>query len=250
MFRISALQELFRQTGRVRVHPRICYYKEAVSICRRTLEVAIVSAQDAEEEARAGVHAAAWEELGKAFDKAARSLRHALLVVPRGIGPPYPEAGPAILLPCLKQFHAHEGKIAKIADRSTAAADDAEILFAADALLPKLAAHCKRAASRIRSGRSNPGNPIKLAFVSILAEGWMYLTGRKPVTQPERNPFLNFTYSAWEDAGGPPDENFHRQVRAVVANIPETVDPSSIQYGPPETGGSREEFFRVGIEVF
>lgn len=227
-------QALFRQAGRgVRAHARIVSQKHAVEVCRRTLDVAIHNAQDAEEEARASEYAAEWEELEKAYNKAAISLRHALKVASLGNNPPYPQAGPAVLLPHLKQFHAREGIIAEIADRSAAAADDATTLFAADALLHKLAVHSRRAASRIRSGRSNPGDPIKLAFVSILAEGWMYLTGRKPGMQPERNPFLDFTSYAWDDACGPSDKNFHRQVRAVVASLPKTVDPSSMQYRPP-----------------
>ena len=65
----------------------------------------------------------------------------------------------------------------------------------------------------LASKAKNPGDLGKRAFVYRLAEGWIFLTGKKPGRHfdPNRNPFLNFVLAATASHREKADElNFSR----------------------------------------
>jgi hypothetical protein len=63
----------------------------------------------------------------------------------------------------------------------------------------------QRKEARIRKGHQNPGKPDHAAFMRTLAEAWVYLTERKPGSNPDhyKNPFLQFSALAWADVFDP-----------------------------------------------
>jgi hypothetical protein len=85
-----------------------------------------------------------------------------------------------------------------------------EALRKAREILQELAEHAQQRRDRLALGRKNEGDLGKRAFVYSLAEGWIFLTGRRPGRNSTRNPFLRFVKAAWTDAGFGDHENFSR----------------------------------------
>lgn len=67
--------------------------------------------------------------------------------------------------------------------------------------------------------RVNPGQPQKRAFVTALAEGWLFLTGSVPGSGELHNPFLRWAEAAWSDAGGAKDEPLYQALRAARSDV-------------------------------
>jgi hypothetical protein len=70
-------------------------------------------------------------------------------------------------------------------------------------------------------GGKNEPDLAKRAFVYRLAEGWIFLTGRRPGRSynPTRKPFLRFVEAAWKDAGFHSEENFSRALDATLKQL-------------------------------
>ena len=85
---------------------------------------------------------------------------------------------------------------------------DAAILLAARKIAQRLKEAAQRKDARIRKGHQNPGKPDHAAFMRTLAEAWVYLTERKPGSNPDhsKTPFLQFSALAWADVFGPEKE--------------------------------------------
>jgi len=94
-------------------------------------------------------------------------------------------------------------------ERHLQAEKDASILWAARETVLRLKEAAPREEARVREGRQNPGKPDHAAFLRTLAEAWVYLTGRKPGSNPNhsKNPFLRFSALAWADVFGPQKEH-------------------------------------------
>jgi hypothetical protein len=74
--------------------------------------------------------------------------------------------------------------------------------------------------------RHSPKDYQKRAFVRILAEGWIFLTGEMPSKNlvPSRNPFLLVVEAAWLDwleEDSSDTEAFGDALRAVISSIDE-----------------------------
>lgn len=71
--------------------------------------------------------------------------------------------------------------------------------------------------------RQNPGDPTATAFVAVLADAWVMLTGLPPGAGnlPEKNPFLRFATAAWSDWHGPdaPEPAFVGALRASIERL-------------------------------
>jgi hypothetical protein len=81
------------------------------------------------------------------------------------------------------------------------AQEDLGTLQRAQALAEQVAADAERRRREFLAGRKNPGRPDQREFVRILAEGWIFLVGRRPGASPDesKNPFLRFASAAWSD---------------------------------------------------
>ena len=98
---------------------------------------------------------------------------------------------------------------------------------------------------QLKHTRINDPDYGKRAFVYRLAEGWVFLTGKKPGKgrYPHGNPFLRFVDAAANDAGGFEDvEDFYSALRWTLKILDsyERSDPkikksvSAIAAGGPE----------------
>jgi len=73
----------------------------------------------------------------------------------------------------------------------------------------------------LASRRKNEGDMDKRAFVYRLAEGWIFLTGKRPGRSynSRRNPFLRFVEAAWTDAGLCSEQDFSRALDAALRQL-------------------------------
>ncbi len=85
---------------------------------------------------------------------------------------------------------------------------DALVLWNAREVIERLKNAAERKEARVRRGRQNPGKPEHRIFAATLSEMWIFLTGKRPGTNPahDKNPFLRFVTAAWIDVFGH-DEN-------------------------------------------
>ena len=74
----------------------------------------------------------------------------------------------------------------------------------AHSLLDEIRSYARQRKEQLGPTRINDPDYGKRAFVYRLAEGWIFLTGKKPGKGrlPEKNPFLRFVIAAANDAGG------------------------------------------------
>jgi hypothetical protein len=98
---------------------------------------------------------------------------------------------------------------------------EVEALRKAHGILQELAEHAHQRRDRLARAHTNEGDPGKRAFVFSLAQGWIFLTGRKPGRSfdSKRNPFLRFVKAAWTDAGLCGDEDFSRALDNTLARL-------------------------------
>lgn len=95
--------------------------------------------------------------------------------------------------------------------RARAPADLARPILTAQAGLQTgtaQALHERSMADALVLWRQNPGKPEHRIFAATLSEMWIFLTGKRPGTNPahDKNPFLRFVTAAWIDVFGH-DEN-------------------------------------------
>jgi hypothetical protein len=130
--------------------------------------------------------------------------------------------GPSIRVP---KSWAASGRISVgIVQRPQSRADtqrEVEALHKTLGVLQELAEHAQQRRDRLARARKNEGDLGKRAFVFSLAEGWIFLTGRKPGRNfdSSRNPFLRFVEAAWTDAGFGGEENFSRALESTLTGL-------------------------------
>jgi hypothetical protein len=97
-------------------------------------------------------------------------------------------------------------------------------LLEARRALVQLSAHAEKRRKGRAQVRKHEGNLEKRAFVYILAEGYIFLTGERPGKGRylENNPFLRFVKAAADDAGkfkGKKDQDFFSALKSTLKTL-------------------------------
>lgn len=98
---------------------------------------------------------------------------------------------------------------------------DLEAILAARDACAGFANRTQQRRKSLASRRKNEGEVGKRAFVYRLAEGWIFLTGKRPGRSYDRNPFLRFVEAAWKDAGFHTETDFSRALDATLKRLDE-----------------------------
>jgi len=98
---------------------------------------------------------------------------------------------------------------------------DLEALLAARDACAGFASRTQQRRKSLAGRRKNEGDVGKRAFVYRLAEGWIFLTGKRPGRSynSRRNPFLRFVEAAWKDAGLSSEQDFSRALDATLKRL-------------------------------
>jgi hypothetical protein len=180
-----------------RIRSRLIDY--VVPIGRRALEVAIKEAVSQKE---LNPRPSEWKPEWSLIADASQDAVAALARLFRAIDPHGKDA--ALFAPFIRQSRA--GRVvaskADYRDAAEAALRDARILVEAKQIIGKLRADTvmrRDALMGLYPGSSQDHQ--KRAFVRILAEGWVFLTGEMPGKNrdPLKNPFLRVVEAAWMD---------------------------------------------------
>jgi len=199
---------------------------QAVYFARVAMEKAVIAAEGARAELDVGEHIEEWARVGALARAASRSTASLLRTLS---GSYHAERGTETLLPALHQMLAHQRPTLKIAERRRLAAECADTLIRAEAIISEFATHTGKRHREISAKRRNAGDPAKAAFVGILAEGWVFLTGALPGAYKDidQNPFLRFVTAAWADLSETPSDKVYesfvqglRTARVRLAAIP------------------------------
>lgn len=187
-------------------------------IGRRTLEIALNNAGFAAEDVKKTGHIAEWECLTRDAERASEAFN---LLLKSFSGNKLSLGARALQQP-LRQMAVQTTRLDAEA-RIEWAREQADKLLEMQALLKDLSGFTAGMRSGLAIDHKNPGRPIKAAFVQTLAEGWIYLTGKLPGggSESEKNPFLRFVESAWEDAGGEKEESFVQSLRTTLPLLKE-----------------------------
>jgi hypothetical protein len=193
---------------------------DAILFGRRTLEVAVEEARR-RQNFRPSEILARWKRTAMLAERAHRTLNQFINYIgPRGVSPS-DALGPSIRVP--KSWVKSGRMSVGIVQRSQTRADKREFgaLREARKVLQELAKHARQRRLRLAQAAKNDGDPGKRVFVYLLAEGWIFLTGKKPGRNfdPPRNPFLRFVEAAWTDAGFCSDENFSRALESTLTGL-------------------------------
>ena len=195
-----------------------------VWIGRRALEVAITEAVSQKE-----LHPrqSEWESEWSRIVDASQDAVAALARLFKAIDPDGKDA--EHFAPFIRQSRAGgtEASKAGYRDAAESALRDARSLVAAKQIIGKL-----RAATLTRRGAlaalypSSSQDHQKRAFVRILAEGWVFLTGEMPGKNldPSKNPFLRVVEAAWIDWHQVKDSDvaaFGEALNAAISSIDE-----------------------------
>jgi hypothetical protein len=194
---------------------------DAIAFGRRALAVSIEEARK-HEGFRPGELLVSWKRTALLAERSHRTLSQLISHIgPRGV-PSADFLSPSIRVP---RSWAPSGRIkVGIVQRPQSRADaerELEALRKAREILQELAEHARQRRDRLALNRKNEGDLGKRAFVFSLAEGWIFLTGRKPGRNfdPTRNPFLRFVKAAWTDAGFGDHENFSRALESTLTGL-------------------------------
>jgi hypothetical protein len=196
---------------------------DAVLFGRRTLAVAIEDA-NAYENYRPGEALAYWSRTTKLAVRAHAAL-HDLI---KRIGPTGVPSGD-ILVP-MERVPSSWTKSGKITVKllphgqpPNQEKKDLEPLLAARDACAGFASRSQQRWKGLASRRKNEGNLGKRSFVYRLAEGWIFLTGKRPGRSyiSSRNPFLRFVEAAWKDAGFHTETDFSRALDATLKRLDE-----------------------------
>jgi hypothetical protein len=195
-----------------------------VPIGRRALEVAIKGAVSQKE---LNPRPSEWEPEWSRIADASQDAVAALARLFRAIDPDGKDA--EHFAPFIRQSRAGgiEASKAGYRDAAEGALRDARLLLAAKQIIGKL-----RAATLTRRGAlaalypSSSQDHQKRAFVRILAEGWVFLTGEMPGKNldPSKNPFLRVVEAAWIDWHQVKDSDvaaFGEALNAAISSIDE-----------------------------
>jgi hypothetical protein len=184
---------------------------EAIAFGRRSLEVAIEDAR-IYESYRPGEYLAYWTRAAGLADRAHCALKRLI----RHIGPAgVPPSDILIRMDRAPLAWTKSGKMRinlhPPGQPLNQAKNDTDGLLAARVVLAGFADRSRQRRKSLAERRKNEGDMGKRAFVYRLAEGWIFLTGKRPGRNfdPSRNPFLRFVIAAWTDAGfGNSEEDF------------------------------------------
>ena len=165
---------------------------DAIAFGRRTLQVAIEEA-NRRENYKPGEVLASWKRTATLAERAHQTLNQLINHIGSSGVSPSDVLGPSIRVP---RSWAASGRISVgIVQRPQSRADtkrEVELLLNARRVLQELAEHAQKRRDRLARAHKNEGDPGKRAFAFSLAEGWIFLTGKKPGRNFDltRNPFL------------------------------------------------------------
>jgi hypothetical protein len=193
---------------------------DAILFGRRTLAVAVEDA-NAYANYRPGEALAYWSRTEKLAVRAHRTLDDLI----KHIGPAgVPSADILIPIQRVPSSFSKSSLVVNLLPRGQpfdqAKKDFSALLAARDAC----AGFANRTQQRRKSlaiRRKNEGDVGKRAFVYRLAEGWIFLTGKRPGRSynSSRNPFLRFVEAAWKDAGLCSEQDFSRALDAALRQL-------------------------------
>ncbi|TQN61024.1 hypothetical protein FLX27_15265 [Agrobacterium tumefaciens] len=211
------LKRLEQPRGRIRLHKRWngASEQEMIGCLRRCVEAAIHIGFAADEQLKYGEYASDWKTAASMAARASGALSE-LIKHLTGLGSKdLSENGKAYLRPSLFSFHNATATGESITEKNRLAESDAAALVTANEFLLQYADFAKGKSDHLTTGRQHPGKPGKAAFVTTLAESWIWLTGRIPGKGLENNPFLEFVDAAWKDAGEDKEDFIHAMRQAV-----------------------------------
>lgn len=201
IFRIDDIIRGYWSRGELR--PNFSTEQHAVGFGRRVLDVSIHHGISASEVLLKGIWRDDWleaEKLGQsAFDTVAALIKSM-------IGDARPPTVAALLPPLQHMAISNQAlrdQKPQIEVAMAEAQTNAETLINAAALLREMTTFSVKKGDHL-AGRGNPGDPVKVAFVFTMAQGWLCLTGALPSTHTTMvdNPFMQFAAAGWADAGG------------------------------------------------
>jgi hypothetical protein len=173
----------------------------AVYCVRRSLEVAILSAEMAKHDREQGEAIGGWATQRNRADRAAKAVRYLL----EWLGGSAPDAATVARAIGRARLGRTDVDVAiwdsARAGKTTPELRDAETLIAAAALLNQFRDDTERRRKGFAAKRQNPGEPEKLAFVLQLGRGWTFLVGKTP-SAGALSPFAEFVGAAWRDWTG------------------------------------------------
>ncbi|WP_181700533.1 hypothetical protein [Chthonobacter albigriseus] len=201
-----------------KLSPQWTSIDSATRFARRALEVATRYAIDGVD--RISAYKTELDYIETPARKASRELADLLNRLS-----PHHAAGdnPSVLQRPLSIIAAKADPAANPVETWNAAAERARVLIEAQRICAEIVSVMEVEGIRVSTGRNNPGEPAKQAFVLHMAQGWLSLTGKMPgkSTDKELNPFLRYCAVAWEDVGQTSDTSFASQLRSMLANPPE-----------------------------
>ena len=191
----ALLSRIKSRAPRIRAH----LVDYVVPIGRRALEVAITEAVSQKElHPRLSEWKPEWSRIADASQDAVAALARLF----RAIDPDGKDA--EHFAPFIRQSRAGRIEASKAGyhDAAESALRDARLLVAAKQIIGKLRADTlTRRDALVALYPSSSQDHQKRAFVRILAEGWVFLTGEMPGKnrEPLKNPFLRAVDAAWID---------------------------------------------------
>jgi len=193
----EALKSRIKSPRAPRIRSHLIDY--VVPIGRRALEVAIKEAASQKE---LNPRPSEWEHEWSRIADASQDAVAALARLFRAIDPDGKDA--EHFAPFIRQSRADgiEASKAGFSDAAEGALRDARLLVAAKQIIGKLRADTlTRRDALLVLYPSSSQDRQKRAFVRILAEGWIFLTGKMPGKNldPSKNPFLRVVEAAWID---------------------------------------------------
>jgi hypothetical protein len=190
--------------------------KAPISFGRRTLEVAFHAA-NGELDKNTKKDIEDWKNSGR-FATRAKSVVDQFLKFARG-GPiqnsNLSELDPSLFVPYFRRIRiiaaARSKRRVSRPEIFQEAKTDADILLKTSRLLRDIAEESEAQRKSLASQYQNPGIPEKLAFVRVMMEGWIFLTGKRP---SEKNThFASFISAGWTDLTGQEDVSWEQSIR-------------------------------------
>ena len=218
----EALKSRIKSPRAPRIRSHLIDY--VVPIGRRALEVAIKEAVSQKE---LNPRPSEWEPEWSRIADASQDAVAALARLFRAIDPDGKDA--ENFAPFIRQSRAGgvEASKAGYRDAAESALRDARLLVAAKQIIGKLRADTlTRMDALVALYPSSSQDHQKRAFVRILAEGWVFLTGKMPGKNldPSKNPFLRVVEAAWIDWHQVKDSDaaaFGEALNAAISSIDE-----------------------------
>jgi hypothetical protein len=218
----EALKSRIKSPRAPRIRSHLIDY--VVPIGRRALEVAIKEAVSQKE---LNPRPSEWEPEWSRIADASQDAVAALARLFRAIDPDGKDAEHFALFIRQSRAGGVEASKAGYSDAAESALRDARLLVAAKQIIGKLRADTlTRMDALVALYPSSSQDHQKRAFVRILAEGWVFLTGKMPGKNldPSKNPFLRVVEAAWIDWHQRKDSDaaaFGEALNAAISSIDE-----------------------------